>query len=202
MSVQRCSGIILTPTREELPGPDKVVLNYRRLIDRLISLLSPLVDQVVLVAPDPEAFLVHDALITANCLLSYNTLTALHAGLFAARQPHALAVSWDRPFVQPQVLKALVDAIESQWDLIIPTTSAGPQPMPAIYSKNYLNRIENHLAKGQTTLEPLLRRVRLKSLSEKVLRQNDPELISFLSPGAPEDQPKIAGWLERHPEFA
>jgi len=190
MGTLQLSGIILTA------GLDKSDPLHPRLLEGLIQALSPLVDECIVVAGNLPDFLDLDALLVGDPDEAPTLLSALHAGLSHAGSSHALVLSWQQPLVQPRLLQTLLGRVESRWDLIAPAPAGRPVPFPAVYAGNYLKRIEHMLSKGEHTFEPLFKRVRMKVVSEKVLRQNDPRLISFLNITQPDEEVKIRARMD------
>ncbi|MCP4747797.1 MAG: NTP transferase domain-containing protein [Desulfobacteraceae bacterium] len=190
MTVFKCSGIILTN------GPGNSEPKAAKALRRLCNVLRPLTRELILVTPDPVRLIDHDAMIVRNHYEPYNTLTALHAGLFNAGSTHGVVLSSHLPLVRSRVVKTLIEVASAQWDLIAGTPGKTPAPFPAVYSKTYIKRIEIQLAKGNCEMAPLMKKVSMKTISEKKLRQKDTDLTSYLSLKNPEHTEKILKLLE------
>ena len=200
MAAIDCSGIVLCPPRDASVlsgGLAATAEQDRALVEGLVDRLRPLVADLVLVADDPAAYLTFDALIVRPFLWPFSLLTALHAGLCHCDGTHALAVSWDQPLVRSSVLQTLLDAAAPRYDLVAPVLAEGSHPIPAIYAVGIRDRVERLAAGQPERLENLFKKTRLKAISEKRLRQNDPELISFLNLQTPEDRPNLQQRLAR-----
>lgn len=185
-----CSAVILAGGEaKRLKGLDKARMQVggQRILDRLLAVLEPLFDEVILVTTDPAAYLEWDLLIVSDHFSQRSSLTGIHAGLFAARHPHALVTACDMPFVRPALVETLLQAVEPRWDVIIPRTAKGMEPLLAVYSKRCLKPIERQLVQGRYWVQGFFRQVRVNTLGEDLLRRCDPELISFVNINAPED---------------
>ena len=72
----------------------------------------------------------------------------------------------------------------------MPETSAGMEPLCAIYSKRCLDTAEHHIKQNKFKIQRALGNHRLKKIPETVLRSKDPELRSFFNINTPEDLAK------------
>ena len=53
------------------------------------------------------------------------------------------------PFLKSEMIQLLISNLERQWDVIVPVTREGYQPLCAIYSKRCLKTIEEQTATGE-----------------------------------------------------
>ena len=81
----------------------------------------------------------------------------------------------------------LLSAMDPRWDVVIPETSAGLEPLCAVYSKQMLPTIENNLKGNRFKIRQSFRKGRVKKFKASVLREQDPELVSFFNVNTPED---------------
>lgn len=194
------SGIVLCPppeTAECTGGLIATEAERGRLIQRLVERLRPFVTDLVLVADNPVEFLSFDALIVRPVPSLRGVLASLHKGLVSCDRPQALVVSWEQPLASTAVLAELKQTAMPQFDMIVPVLSGAPRHWPAVYAVRCHKRIEHLAAQQPECPERLFRKARLKALSEKRLRQIDPEFISFLNLLTPEDRPNLQQRLVR-----
>src|SRR5688500_15643830 len=85
-------------------------VNGRRIIDRVRDALEPVVDDLLLIANDPDgpAWL-PGVRCESDILRDVGSVAGIHAALVHARGP-VIIVAWDMPFVPPGLLQALRDA--------------------------------------------------------------------------------------------
>jgi len=185
-----CTGVILAGGQNKrFGGQNKAFIRIgeKRIVDRLMDLFSRLFDQVVLVTNDPAAYMDLDALIVSDHYQKRSSLNGLHAGLFAAAHDTAFFVACDTPFARESLIRCVLDDIETKADVVIPSTSAGFEPLFAVYRKSCLPAMAHQLERDQLKIQGLFRKVRLKAVDEAELRRADPELISFFNVNTPED---------------
>lgn len=85
------------------------------------------------------------------------------------------------------MIRLLLQELEPQWDAIVPVTREGYQPLCALYSRRCLKPIEEQLTQEEMKISKLFSRVKVKKIPEEILRQVDPELISFFNINTQED---------------
>jgi len=108
-----------------------------------------------------------------------SSLTGIHAGLFYLTTPYAFFSACDIPFIKKELIEILLDSVEPNIDIVIPETSKGFEPLCSVYSKKCLKPIEQQLVKQELKIRQVFQKVRVKKLPENILRQNDPDLVSF-----------------------
>jgi molybdenum cofactor guanylyltransferase len=185
-----CTGVILAGGQNKrFDGQNKAFISIggKRIVDRLLEVYTRMFDQIVLVTNDPAAYTDVDALIVTDHYSVRSSLNGLHAGLFAAAHEHAFFAACDSPFIKGKLIQRLVDAVTPKTDIIIPSTSAGYEPMFAVYKKTCLPAMVSQLEQGRLKIQGLFRKVRVKTIEEPELREVDPELISFFNVNTPED---------------
>jgi molybdopterin-guanine dinucleotide biosynthesis protein A len=175
-----------------------IKIGGQRVLDRLITVLKPLFTEIILATNDPLLYLEWDAMIVTDHFDCRSSLTGIHAGLFAASNPHALVVAGDMPFVRPRLLAALINLIEPHLDMIVPKTTDGFEPMTAIYSKRCLKPMAAALSKKQFRILKILKQVRIKVVEDAHLRRLDPDLISFMNINTPAQLAVAENWLGRY----
>jgi molybdopterin-guanine dinucleotide biosynthesis protein A len=104
--------------------------------------------------------------------------------------PYAFFVACDIPFLKKDLVETILDNIEPRIDIVIPDTSKGFEPLCSVYSKKCLNPVEQQLVKQQLKIRQVFQKVRVKKLPETILRQNDPDLISFYNINTHDDLTK------------
>ena len=201
MNNHPCSGIILTGGKSGRTTDGRAAemeVGGQRVLDRLLSVMRPLVDDIILVAEEPLSYIAWNVLVVTGHFGRHNAMDRIHAGLFAARNPHALVVTCNMPLVQPALLRGLLEAAEPHLDVIVPKTSTGSEPLTAIYSKRCLKPMEASLVKKQDSIMEALRQSRQNPIEEQELRRYDRELISFTDINSPKGASRAEDWLRRH----
>jgi len=170
-------------------GKNKALLSLggQTILDRLCNTFQGLFDEVLLVTKDPVQYLSWDFMIVSDLFPLPSSLTGIHAGLFHASSTHAFITACDTPFLRPELIKALLDELEPKWDVIMPVTEQGNQPLCAIYSKRCIKPIERQLKNGDPKILNFFPKIKVKEIPEAELRSAAPPLISFFNINTPED---------------
>ena len=185
-----CTGVILSgglATRYD--GTDKALLRVGgvRILDRIYRIYSELFEEIILVTNSPEKFLEWNLLIVPDLFPIRSALTGIHAGLFFMSNPFAFISACDTPFLKKEIVETVIGNIEAVIDMVVPETASGLEPLCAAYSKRCLNPAQQHLEQDKLKIIKAFRKYRIKTISEKVLREKDPDLQSFFNINAPAD---------------
>jgi molybdopterin-guanine dinucleotide biosynthesis protein A len=185
-----CSGVILSGgLAARYDGTEKALLRVGgvRILDRIYEIYRALFDEIILVTNSPEKFLEWDLLIVSDLFPIRSSLTGIHAGLFYMTNPYAFISACDTPFLKKEMVETVIGKIEAQIDIVMPETSAGFEPLCAAYSKRCLNSAQHHLEQEKLKIIKTFRKNRIKTISEKVLCEIDPDLRSFFNINTAED---------------
>ena len=185
-----CTGVILSGgLAHRYDGIEKALLRVggERILDRLYAIYRELFDEIILVTNNPEKFLKWDLLIVSDLFAIRSSLTGIHAGLFYMSNPYGFVSACDTPFLKKEMIETVIHKIEARFDIVMPETTAGFEPLCAAYSKRCLEAAQNHLEQEKLKITKTFRKSRIKTISEKALRKIDPELRSFFNINTPED---------------
>jgi len=185
-----CGGIILAGgLNRRMGGKNKAFLSVggETILDGLYRTFRELFTDVVLVTNSPQDYLVWDLAIVSDLFSVRSALTGIHAGLFHIPTPHAFVAACDMPYLRKELVETLVSQVDPRWDVVIPVTEAGYQPLCAVYSKRCIHPIERQLKQGNAKIADFFSQVRVKEVPEDRLRTADGELVSFINVNTPED---------------
>jgi molybdopterin-guanine dinucleotide biosynthesis protein A len=172
-----------------MDGKNKAFLSVggRTILDRLQTAFQGLFDELLLVTKDPLEYLSWESKIVTDLLPTRSSLTGIHSALFHISTPYAFITACDTPFLKTGLIRVLLEELEPKWDVIMPVTEQGNQPLCAIYSKRCIGPIEDQLKDGDPKISNFFPRIRVREIPEARLRQADPDLVSFFNINTPED---------------
>ncbi len=188
-----CSGVILAGgLNSRFSGSNKALMEIggKPILSRICEVFHALFDEVLLVTNDPLTYAGWDIQVVTDLYDFRSSLTGLHAGLFYAARPYIFVTACDVPFLQKEIVQLVLAQIDPKADIIVPQTRAGFEPLCAVYSNACLKATEECLGRRQFKIRDLFERVRVKTIPEALLRQQDPELVSFFNVNAPQDRLK------------
>ena len=197
---QPYTGVILSGgLSTRFNGRNKAFIRVggRRVLDRLYAIFSELFNEIILVTNDPMQFVEWDLTIVTDIFPVRSSLTGIHTGLFYMKNQFAFFSACDTPFLEKGLVELLLENIDRNKDIIMPETSAGMEPLCAIYSKRCLDTAEHHIKQNKFKIQRALGNHRLIKIPETVLRSKDPELTSFFNINSPEDLARAEEMAEK-----
>jgi molybdenum cofactor guanylyltransferase len=190
-----CTGVILAGgLNTRFYGKEKALLEIAgaRILDRIFDTFKTLFTEIILVTNDPLTYLGWDAHIVTDIFPKRSALTGIHAGLYYSTYSHVFVSASDTPFLQRALIETILGEIKPASEVIIPETSAGLEPLCAVYSKKRLPRIENLLSRDIFKIQMLFKDARMVKMPETRLRESDPDLMSFININTPRDLEKAS----------
>jgi len=192
------SAIVLVGGRaQRARGHEKYFFIYegRTFIERLVDTLREVVDEIILVARDPEQCQRFNRLSGVRCIADIRQgigpIGGLHAGVHAAHGDLLFVSACDMPCIDARVIRYLFSVIDDH-DAVIPSwNSEMIEPLHAVYRKEVLlDYLEDH---ESFSLRPMIRSINTRYVPVTELRPLDPELKSFTNINKLEDLERING---------
>jgi molybdopterin-guanine dinucleotide biosynthesis protein A len=185
----RVTGVIQAGGRStRMGGQPKALLELagRRIIERVLDAVVPVVDDVLIVTNTPELYAFLDLAMVADVYPDHGSLGGIFSGLAAAPGEAAFTVACDMPFLHREVVR-LVVARAGEGDVVIPRVGKQLETMHAVYGKACLAPIEARLAAGQLKIVDFFDRVRVVEIeAAAVARHRAPEVV-FMNVNTPEE---------------
>jgi len=198
-----CSGIILAGgLSTRFSGDNKAFINIdgKSILDHIYEVFSGLFEEIILVTNDPLEYLGWDFNVVTDIYQIRSSLTGIHAGLFYSTNPYSFFTACDTPFLKTELVDMIVNNIQPKIDVIIPEAQDGLQPLCAVYSKDCLTPVERHLARKKLKIRQFFQKVRTKKIPEKLLREKDPDLLSFLNINTLDDLDRAKQIIQKQKE--
>ena len=198
-----CTGVILAGgLNTRFSGKEKALVRVgeRRILDYIYDVFLDLFEEIILVTNNPLKYIEWNLNIVTDLFPIRSSLTGIHAGLFYASNPYAFFAACDTPFLKKELIEMIVEKIEPGLEAIIPEISVELEPLCAIYSKNSLKRIEQHLSENKLKIQWVFKKDRIKKIPENLIREKDPDLLSFFNINSPEDLEKAEALMAQVPK--
>jgi molybdopterin-guanine dinucleotide biosynthesis protein A len=87
--------------------------------------------------------------------------------------------------LQPDLIRLLLDQIDPSVDIVVPYLGNHFEPLCSIYSKRCLPAIESQLDQEDYKIINIFDRMRTKRVTAPVLKQADPQMLSFYNVNTP-----------------
>jgi len=201
MTQQTITGIILAGGESKrLNNVEKsnLLVGDKRIIEKMMTVFEKLFREIILVTNHPATFLEWDAIIVKDIFTKRSSLTGVHTGLFYTKTDHAFIAACDTPFLKRDLVKAIIQHVDSRTDVVIPRTGVGIEPLCAVYSRRCFQTVENALEQNNLKIRNLFNKLKVKEVPETVLRKMDPGLISFFNINTPDDLEKANRIIKRN----
>jgi molybdenum cofactor guanylyltransferase len=188
------AAIVLTGGRSSRFGRDKTraELAGRGLLERVLDVVTPLVDDVVVVGPWAPAGVARSSEPEPHL----GPLGGLAHGLSEVGADRALVLAGDHPLLRTPLLQLLLDeARDETFDAVVPLGPDGPEPLVACYRASVLPLVRQRLAaddRSMRGLRGLLGAARTRWLEVAEWSAADPEGWSFLDVDSPADLADLA----------
>lgn len=176
-------------------GKEKYFFMYRgrTFIDRLVDTLREVVDEIILVARDPEQCRRFHRIGGVRCITDIRQgigpIGGLHAGTLAARGDLIFVSACDMPCIEAGVVSYLFTAIGDH-DAAIPCWNNDMiEPLHAVYRRDVL--LEYLMDHESFSLRPMIRMINTRYVPVRELEPLDPELRTFTNINKIEDLERI-----------
>jgi molybdopterin-guanine dinucleotide biosynthesis protein A len=188
----KITGIILAGGKNLRMGKNKAFLeiNGQRIIDRTKNIFLEIFDEIFLVTNSPLEYLDLNLRMVADLVPEKGSLGGMYTGLFHSSRSHAFVAACDMPFLNPALIRYLIQ-LSPKFDVVIPKTADGLQPLHAIYSQKCLPFMEDLLKQNNLKIIDFFPRVKVREVPTEEISLHDPQLSSFLNINTPEDLKKI-----------
>ncbi len=148
----------------------------------------------MIVAPDAARFAHLGVPVIADERASAGPLGGLHAALCAAPTSPTLVIACDLPFLDAPLLTHLLD-LSRAYDVVVPRTSDGYQPLCACYSRACVEPIRRRLDAGSLKVTGFYEEVRVREIGHVELAAFDPHGVLFHNVNTPADYAFAQQWV-------
>jgi molybdopterin-guanine dinucleotide biosynthesis protein A len=150
------AGVVLCGGRSTRMGFDKATLRFQgeTLLHRALARLDTVCDPVM-VAPGDLALTLTGRASAADAVHDSGPLGGLVTALRLSRHRLLAVVAVDLPWIDPQLLRLLADAI-GEHDVAVCETAHGIEPLHAVYSTSLLEAAETALISDDRSMRHLI----------------------------------------------
>ena len=182
------TGVLLAGGNSSRMGRNKALMTLagRRLVDRVLAVLSSVLDDLLMVTNSPELYAELGVRMVPDVVAGKGALGGIHSALHHAAAPHCLVVACDMPFLNADFLRYIVDQ-RAAYDVVVPIADGRPQPLHAVYGKACLQPIARRLESDRLHVVGFFPDVRVREVTAQELAAFDPEGLSFRNLNTPEE---------------
>lgn len=185
----RVTGVIQAGGKStRMGGHPKALLELggRRIIERVVDAVAPVVDDVLVVTNTPDLYAFLGLPMVADVYPERGSLGGIFSGLAAAAGEAAFTVACDMPFLHREVVR-LVVARAAEGDVVIPRVGEQLETMHAVYGKACLPHIEARLQAGRLKIVGFFEGVRVVEIGETEIARYRAPHVAFMNVNTPEE---------------
>lgn len=188
MATDNFVGVILAGGKSSRFGANKALteLPDGLMIEHPAKILAALFQERLLVTNTPEEYAFLAWPMTGDIYQEAGPLAGIHAALKTAAKPLIFVAGCDMPFLDKEIILYLCD-LASGYDVVIPRTTAGLEPLHAIYRQTVLATIEKSLDNGNRKIHRIFAELKVREVDEAELLAISGNLTSFRNINTIED---------------
>lgn len=181
-------------------GQDKtgLVVGGRNLLQHMLTVMARHFDRVCLVGGNGAAGCGMEPERIPDGSPGLGPLGGIQAGLEHTRGTHAFFAACDLAFFRGDFAAHLAQEAPA-YDAVVPAYRGFLEPMCAVYGKSCLPAIASVLARGERRVSAFFPHVRIRLVSEEVIREYGHPDVLFLNVNTPEDLAKARRLAGPHP---
>lgn len=176
------TALILAGGMSKRMGTEKAFLRFgpSTLLEHVLSIVRPIFKEVLIVAKEEAPFQRYGVRVVTDLFPKADAMGGIATGLSRARGQFVFAFACDMPFLNKDLISYMVDQ-RTGYDLVIPRSRRGPEPLFAVYSKRCLPILKGRIERGERKLADLSGQVRTRIISGEEIHQFDPQERSFIN---------------------
>jgi molybdopterin-guanine dinucleotide biosynthesis protein A len=134
------SCAILAGGQSKRMGRDKATIKVGEmdLIEHVYSKVQDIFNDIFVVSSHHDSIRGISAPVFRDALPQGGSLVGIISALLYSRTPHVFVVACDMPFLDSGFIRTMINGIGNE-DIIVPKTTAGYEPLHAIYSRTCLS---------------------------------------------------------------
>ena len=187
-------AIILAGGKNKRIGRNKafIKLSGLAIIENQIRLLQEIFEEVLIVANFPQEYQHLEVKVIKDIIPHKGPLGGIYSGLFSSENSHNFFLACDMPFPYIDLIAYMKDLVDG-YDVVIPRTKFGYEPLSAFYSRDCLSPIKRQMDSGNLKIVDFFPYVKVKAIGAEELNKFDPNGMSFFSINTQKDLEKARG---------
>ena len=193
------SAIILAGGKNTRIARNKAFIQLppgKTILQNTINILQDTFPQIIIVTNKKEIYLKSNVQVVEDLIKDSGPLGGIFTGLCYSTSYCNFVIGCDMPFPQTGLIELLLEKSGDQ-DVVIPEIDGEAEPLFAIYSKNCLPVIFDHLQKGDLKIQDILGELRIKRVDKEEIDAVDPQHLSFFNINTEEDLKKAQTLLSQ-----
>jgi molybdopterin-guanine dinucleotide biosynthesis protein A len=188
VEMKKVTGVILAGGKSSRMGTDKGLMEFQgeKMIRRTMDVFKRLFRDIIIVTNRPLDYLDQDAMIVTDIFPGKGPIGGIHTGLFFSPGEHAFFAACDMPYFNTEFISFMINSI-GNFDIVVPETEKGFQPLHAVYSRKCLHRIKTLIGEDRLKVTGFYKGFRTLAVTPRDIARFDPENRIFFNVNTPED---------------
>ncbi len=197
------TGAILAGGKGTRMGANKAFLEIggRPLIEAVLEKVEGIFDKLFIVANESHLYEYLKIEVFQDLIPNKGSLGGIYTALNKASSPQAFCIACDMPFIEPAFIRYMMEGA-SNYEVVIPRSPDGLEPLHAIYSKSCLPYVERLFDVGDLKILHFFPEVRVKTLEREEIEPFDPYGMLFFNINTPEDLKRAREHWQRLKEIS
>ncbi|MEJ2032180.1 MAG: molybdenum cofactor guanylyltransferase [Deltaproteobacteria bacterium] len=190
--IAEVAGVILAGGASRRFGANKALVHLegQPLIAHIAHLFSRLFSERLLVTNSPAEFEFLGWPTTCDRYRDAGPLAGIEAALRTISSPRAMIVGCDMPLLDERLLRHLC-RFPPEWDVVLPWTCRGPEPLCAVYHRRIWPAVDQALRRQERRIGRLLAGLTVRRIGEAELLEVVSDLSSFYNVNCRQDLEEI-----------
>jgi molybdopterin-guanine dinucleotide biosynthesis protein A len=185
----KLAGVIQAGGRStRMGGEPKALLELggRRIIERVVDALAPVLSDLLVVTNTPDLYAFLGLPMVPDAYPGAGSLGGIYSGLRAADGDGVFTVACDMPFLRADVARLVIDRA-GDGDVVIPRVGDQLETLHAVYARRCLPAMESRIAAGRLKITGFFPDVQVVEIAEsEVARIADPGVV-FMNVNTPDE---------------
>ena len=188
MLYRHISGVILVGGKSSRYGRNKalVELDGISLIERVITVLKGLFENIVLITNSPDVYARFHLPMEQDIIKGLGPLGGIYTALQTISTEYGFFVPCDMPFLNSRLITHMISQ-RDEHDVVTPKIGWKIETLYTLYRKTCLPEVERLIRNDQYQIIRFFDRVSVRYVDENEVRRFDPSLRSFFNVNRPED---------------
>ena len=185
----RITGVIQAGGKSTRMGGEPkalIELGGRRIVERVVAAIAPVVDDVLVVTNTPERYAFLGLPMVGDVFPDHGSLGGIYSGLKAANGDVAFTVACDMPFLRADVARLVVERA-GEGDVVIPRVGDQLETLHASYAKRCLPHMEERLRAGRLRIVGFFEAVRVVEIPEATVQRLADPAVVFMNVNTPDE---------------
>lgn len=187
--MEKVSAIILAGGKNIRIARNKAFIQLpsgETILQNTLNVLQKIFPEIIIVTNQKETYLKFDVQVVEDLIKESGPLGGIFTGLCYSTSKHNFAVACDMPFIKPALIRLLLEERKT-YDVVIPEIDGEVEPLFALYSKNCIPVMFEHLRKRNLKMREVLGKLQVKKIGTSKIARFDPEHLSFFNINTEED---------------